>query len=347
MIAVLEFPIEAHRKLVPEMIEVLQERFRILKYIKVSGPIGRRLLGEIAGLSERETRTMIDFLRTQQLIRVARNGVTISEEGLKLLTALEPTMEKWTGLTHLKKELQAHLDIQEIKIVEGNCDENPATKNLLGLEAAKAFTSHIQNGQTVAVTGGSTMASIPFYIEGATGLQDLLFIAARGGVGEDIGLQANVIAASFAEACSGKYETFYYPESLSEETHRAFQKEPSVQKMIQLYEKVDCVIHGIGEAINMADLRESSEEVIEKLKKENAKGEAFGYYFNRKGQAVHRIRTIGIQIDQLMRVPLLYAVAGGKKKAEAILAYLSTAPKQTVLITDAAAAEEMLKQIRM
>ena len=52
----------------------------------------------------------------------------------------------------------------------------------------------------------------------------MLFIAARGGVGEDIGLQANVIAASFAEACGGTYSTFYYPESLSEEAHEAFRK---------------------------------------------------------------------------------------------------------------------------
>lgn len=342
----LDYPIEAHRKLLPEMTSVLQERFQTLNYIKVSGPIGRRLLGEMIGLSERETRTMIDFLRAQQLIKVSRKGVTISEEGLKVLEALEPAMEKWTGLTHLKNQLLTHLQIEEVKIVEGNCDENFATKNLLSLETAKTFMTHIQNGQTVAVTGGSTVAAIPHHIQNATDLQNLLFIAARGGVGEDIGLQANVIAASFAEACGGKYETFYYPESLSKETHRAFQNEPSVQRMIQLYDNVDCVIHGIGEANEMAKLRESSDEVISKLKNAKAKGEAFGYYFDQTGKAVHRIRTIGIQIEQLERVPLLYAVAGGKSKAEAILAYLSTAPKQTVLVTDLAAAEEMLNQLK-
>lgn len=329
------------------MVELLQIRFRMLNYVKMTGPIGRRPLGEMAGLSERETRTMLDFLRTEQLVKVAKNGVTITEEGLKVLQALEPMMEKWTGLSDLKRKLQQHLGIRKVKIVAGNCDDNAATKNLLGLKSADEFTKQIQNGQIVAVTGGSTMASIPHYIERTNDLQDLLFIAARGGVGEEIGLQANVIAASFAEACGGKYRTFYYPESLSEETHKAFQKEPSVQKMIELYDEVDCVIHGIGEALKMADLRESTTEELRKLEDAGAKGEAFGYYFDRTGQPVHRIRTIGIQTEQLARVPLLYAVAGGKSKAEAILAYLSTAPKQTVLITDEAAAEEMLKQIQI
>ncbi|MDS9472696.1 sugar-binding transcriptional regulator [Sporosarcina pasteurii] len=341
----MDISMEAYGKLVPEMITVLQERFRILKYINMAGPIGRRPLGEMAGLSERETRTMIDLLRTQQLINVAKNGVTVTDEGLAVLTALEPIMEKWTGRSSLERRLQEYLGISAVKIVAGDCDRNPVTKNLLGLKTAEAFVSAIDNGQIIAVTGGSTIASIPNYIEKATDLQELLFIAARGGVGEDIGLQANVIAASFAEACGGKYRTFYYPESLSEETHKAFQNEPSVRKMIQLYEQVDCVIHGIGEAQTMANLRESSAEEKEMLQTAEAKGEAFGYYFNRTGKAVHRIRTIGIQIDQLERVPLIYAVAGGSSKAEAILAYMSTAPKQTVLITDEAAAQEMLKQI--
>lgn len=190
------------------MVGLLQVRFRMLNYVKMTGPIGRRPLGEMIGLSERETRTMLDFLRTEQLVKVSKNGVTITEEGLEVLTALEPTMEKWTGLSDLKRALQRHLGIRKVKIVAGNCDDNEATKNLLGLKTADEFTKQIQNGQVVAVTGGSTMASIPHYIEKTTGLNDLLFIAARGGVGEEIGLQANVIAASFAEACGGNIEHF-------------------------------------------------------------------------------------------------------------------------------------------
>ena len=44
----LEFTLEAQRKLVPEMIELLQERYRLLKFVKMAGPIGRRPLGEMS-----------------------------------------------------------------------------------------------------------------------------------------------------------------------------------------------------------------------------------------------------------------------------------------------------------
>jgi len=339
----LEHLLAAQNKLVPEMVDLLQDRYRMLKYVKMVGPIGRRTLGEMAGLSERETRTMIDLLRTQKLLDINRSGASITTEGIDVLETLESTMEKWSGLTTIAKRLAERLGIQSVKIVAGNADTNAAAKSLLGLEAATEFTSTVGEGKTVAVTGGSTVASIPHFIENFNTTKDLRFIAARGGVGEDIGLQANVIAASFADVCGGTYKTFYYPEALSKEAHLAFKKESSVIEMIQLYDEVDCVIHGIGNAEKMASLRGSSEEEQQSLRSLDAKGEAFGYYFDFTGRVVHRIRTIGIQTEQLKRVPFIISVAGGKSKAEAILSYMATAPKQTILVTDEGAANEMLK----
>ena len=170
------------------------------------------------------------------------------------------------------------------------------------------------------------------------------FIAARGGVGDDIGLQANVIAASFAEASGGTYSTFYYPESLSPEAHEIFKREPSVIQMMELYEQTDCVLHGIGDAEHMANLRNTPENENLLIREKDAKGEAFGYYFDENGKVVHRIRTVGIQTEQLEKVPLIIAVAGGESKAEAILSYMASAPRQTIFVTDEGAARAMLEK---
>lgn len=335
--------IEAQNKIVPEMMNVLVGRYNILKYVKSTGPIGRRPLGEMLGLSERETRTSLDFLREHYLIHVAKNGATITEEGDEVLASLATLVDQWSGRKLLEHELTNKLGIQKVKVVSGNSETEPSTKTLLGVEAAAIFTENVKAGQTIAVTGGSTVASIPSLIHQKSQWKDLFFIAARGGVGDDIGLQANVIAASFAEATGGMYDTFYYPESLSEEAHVAFQRDPSVKKMIEQYNAVDGVIHGIGNAKTMATMREATLEEQELLKEAKAKGEAFGYYFDRSGKAVHKIRTVGIQTEQLQRVPFLLAVAGGKSKAEAILSYIASAPSQTILVTDEGAANEMLR----
>lgn len=335
--------LDAQKKLVPEMMEILQVRYRMLKYVKMAGPIGRRPLSQMMGLSERETRTMMDLLRAQNLIDVTKEGTSITSDGLHVLQALESTTEGGSIQDSAAKKLTELLGIRVVKVVAGNSDVDSAAKSLLGMEAAKQFKERIGEGKIVAVTGGSTIASIPQYIEKINTIENMLFIAARGGVGEDIGLQANMIAASFAEACGGTYSTLYYPDSLSEEAQEAFRKEPSVMKMVSLYETTDCVLHGIGNAETMAIMRNSTDEVHLKLQNKGAKGEAFGYYFDRTGKAVHRIRTVGIQTSQLQRIPLIISVAGGNSKAEAILSYLASAPKQTILVTDEGAAKEMLK----
>ena len=71
---------------------------------------------------------------------------------------------------------------------------------------------------------------------------------------------------------------------------KRFEKDPSVMKMISLYESADCVLHGIGDAQTMAKLRDSSDEEHLLEKEKGAKGESFGYYFDRTGNDVHRIR---------------------------------------------------------
>lgn len=334
--------IEAQRKLVPEMMKLLHQRYRVLKYIEVAGPIGRRPLGQMADISERECRNLMDTLRDEGLIRIAKEGATITNDGSDVLESLGPAIEEWTGQGALARRLAESLGIQSVQIVPGNSDVHPAVKSLIGKEAADEFMKRIDDGRIIAVTGGSSVAAIPQHIHSLNGADQMHFIAARGGVGEDIGLQANVIAASFAEASGGSYSTFYYPESLSAEAHEVFKREPTALRMMELYEKTDCVLHGIGDAQHMAGLRNTPEDECRLLEKQGAKGEAFGYYFDDNGTVVHRIRTVGIQTEQLNDVPLIIAVAGGQSKAKAILSYMASAPRQTILVTDEGAARAML-----
>ncbi|WP_153731852.1 sugar-binding transcriptional regulator [Sporosarcina obsidiansis] len=332
---------DAQLALVPELPSLIEQRYHLLKLIKLAGPIGRRPLSSMSGYSERETRTMLELFNQQGLVGISKEGVSITEKGVDVLFILHDTIEEKSGRRELAKELTKRLSIQKVHIVEGDSDHSGLTKKLLGMHTAKQFRTHIHNRKIVAVTGGSSVAAIPPFMQNDE-LSDIQFIAARGGVGEEIGLQANMIAASFAEACGASYKAFYYPDTLSEEAHAVFQHEPAAKEMLDLYSKTECVIHGIGDASKMALLRNSPEKEQRILVDRQAKGEAFGFYFNRNGEIVHRIRTVGIQIEQLQNVPLIFAVAGGESKAEALLSYLASAPEQTILMTDEGAAKKML-----
>ena len=63
---------------------------------------------------------------------------------------------------------------------------------------------------------------------------------------------------------------------------------------------------------------------LQKLQESHAVGEAFGYYFNEAGEVVHKVQTIGLQLDDLEHVEHVIAVAGGASKAKAIRAYYET-----------------------
>src|SRR5690606_31482286 len=100
------------------------------------------------------------------------------------------------------------------------------------------------------------------------------------------------------------------------------------------------IIHGVGEAITMAKRRKSSSELLALLEKEEAVAEAFGYYFNREGDIVYKTQVIGLRLEDVRQAKHVIAVAGGRNKAAAILAFLKSGV-QDVLVTDEGAALEM------
>jgi central glycolytic genes regulator len=93
----------------------------------------------------------------------------------------------------------------------------------------------------------------------------------------------------------------------------------------------------------MAEQRKTNPGVLRKLENSKAVGEAFGYYFNEEGEIVHKVSTIGLQLEDLADIPNVIAVAGGGSKAKAIKAYLKQAPISTILITDEGVARTLLK----
>jgi central glycolytic genes regulator len=71
--------------------------------------------------------------------------------------------------------------------------------------------------------------------------------------------------------------------------------------------------------------------------------EAFGYYFNEAGETVHRMPTIGLQLEDVKKAEAVLSIAGGKSKAKAILSF-SKQSCQNVLITDEGAARAILSE---
>jgi central glycolytic genes regulator len=332
-------------KLAPELIEVVQRRYNILRTIGYMQPIGRRILAEKLNLPERMVRNDVETLRQQELILAEPKGMSIAPLGEKLLEELSVLVHGLRGLDNLEKILGSKLSVHRVVIVPGDIDSEPIAKEELGRVSAFYVSEIIKNARTIAVAGGTTLAEMAKHII-PQNRKDLLILPARGGLGEQVEIQSNTITAKIAEKLGASYRLLHVPDYMSKTSAEQLVNDPYIAPIIQLIRETDVLIHGIGDALEMAKRRGVSWEEIELLKNKKAKGEAFGYYFDAQGSIIYSTPSIGLKLDDLGKINTVIAIAGGKNKATAIEA-VSKAGHIKWLIIDEGAAWQIAKDLNL
>ncbi|KGX92898.1 central glycolytic genes regulator [Pontibacillus halophilus JSM 076056 = DSM 19796] len=338
--------IDLQSKLFPDVTTIMQRRYDILHFITLNEPIGRRTLADNLQMPERTIRTEIDFLNDQGFVEVTTRGMLVTDEGQQILVQLKEFMNELTGVSALEKRLKEHFELQHVMVVPGNSDELSWVKQEMGRASVRFLKERLAPRSTISVTGGGTMAAVAEMMTPLDTAWDCMFLPARGGLGEHVENQANTICAEMAKKANGEYRLLYVPDPLSEESYQTIIGEPSVKEVLDLIRGSDVVVHGIGDAITMAERRKTPSDVMESIQRGQAVGEAFGYYFNNRGEVVHKVRTVGIQLEDLHHTNCVIAVAGGASKAEAIASYFQQG-QSNVLITDEGAAKELIKGISL
>ncbi len=333
--------VKLEQKIVPELVEVIEKRYNILRNIQYNQPIGRRILANNLGIGERIVRAEVNFLKSQNLIDINTPGMTVTEEGNEVLEKLKDFMYSIKGLDDVEEYLRKSLKLQDILIVPGDLDEEALIINELGKTAAKYIKENLKEDYIISLTGGSTVKAVIDNIPKINKFKNITVLPARGGIGKNLETQSNTLAAKFAEKISGNYKLLHVPDNLSDHALEAMLNEKNIKEIVDKIHKTNILVFGIGKAEEMAIKRGVTEKEINELKTKGAVAEAFGYYFNSNGDIVHFTPTIGIRREQLENIDLSIAIAGGKSKAQAILsAELNLNAK--VLITDEGAAREIM-----
>ncbi|GAA4718217.1 sugar-binding transcriptional regulator [Brevibacillus fulvus] len=333
--------IEVQRKLLPDLVEVLRNRYTLLQTIAHLQPIGRRALSQVMNTTERILRAEVDLLKEMGLLHVAPAGMSCSEEGMRILEQLEPMADDLFGLNELASQLQHYLQINRVVVVQGDSDQAEWVKQELGRMGARLLKQYVREGDVIAVTGGSTIASVSAHLTPSSAFRTVQFVPARGGLGEKAELQANSLVSSMAAKTGASYRLLHVPDRLPADALQTLKEEPQIMEVLSLLHSARIVLHGIGEAIKMAQRRRYDEEELAELRELGAVSEAFGYYFNEAGEIVHRMETIGLQLEDVQNAEVVISIAGGASKAKAILSFAKQSC-QNVLITDEGAARAIL-----
>lgn len=329
--------IQLQRKFAPELTQIIEARYNLLRHIQHAQPVGRRGLATILNMGERVVRAHVDWLKTAGLVEYSQLGMTVTGEGQAMLEDLAEYIRLLHDLVGLETELAERLNIKKVIIIPGDSDADSAVQRELGRATAGVLSQYLGDNMVVAVSGGSTMAKVAEAINFS--IPSTTVVPARGGLGEVVEYQANTIAAVMAGKLGGRYRLMHIPDGVNEETLEAiFVGDANLRAVSEMIRQANILVHGIGEAVVMAERRGVPQATIAEIEHRGAVGEALGQYCALPGKIVYVTSSIGLRLDDLAGIGTVIAVAGGSAKAKAILA-VADIGRQDVLVIDEAAAK--------
>ena len=330
------------RKLAPDLTEEMTRRALILERISVLQPVGRRQLAARLNLPEREIRNTAVLLKELGYLDLDASGMSLSRKAEEVLDSAREFSKAMNGLTEIENRLSELLPVDRVLIAPGDADDDSQVLSDVGRICAAKLRTLLQNGNTLAVTGGSTVAAVARNIQSATPL-NVMVVPARGGIGRSVELQANTLAEEIAGRLGGHYRLIHLPDHMDAAARQEMLKMPEVQEAMELLERADVILHGIGVAAEtMRNNRNMSRALQAELLQKGAEGESFGAYYDRNGKCLMESSSVGVDLAQLKRTCRMVAAAAGSSKAGAILSVLRNTP-HAMLVTDQGAAEGMLR----
>lgn len=337
--------IEIQKKIVPEICDLLETRYYILRGIYYNQPIGRRSLAYELNMGERAVRTEVNILKEQGLLNIESMGMYVTEDGKKIIGNLSGVIHRLKGITELEKKLEEVLQVEKVLIVPGNSDDNSLVLKDMGKTTCMYLKKSVRDDYIIGITGGTTMAHVAEEMPKGKVAKGIMVTPARGGLGKDVETQSNSIAAKLAKKLEGSYRLLHIPDNIDKAALDAVLAITDVKDVLGLIDDMNILIFGIGRADIMAERRQLSQGEIDKLIEKGAVAEAFGHYFDINGEEIWESPTVGLSLEGFQNIEKVIGVAGGVDKADAIISVASLREKMTI-ITDEGAAKKIIEMCK-
>jgi DNA-binding transcriptional regulator LsrR (DeoR family) len=295
-------------------------------------------------LGQQTQQQIADRLRLSRP-RISRLLAEAQERGIVQITIAPPT-----GLyTELESRLEADFGLEEALVVEVDGRESEdMLRRHIGAAGAEYLWRTLMPGDSIGLAWGTTLEAMaqampPRAADNVTVVQTL------GGIGPpDHDAYAASIARRFATALDGASVLLPAPGIVaSSDVRDALRSDPHVQAALDRIDKLDVIYAGIGSLASnplLMDGQTLSAKVVKELQRAGAIGDIALRFFDASGRFVRTSldeRILGITPEQLERHARVVALAGGKKKVDAMRAALR-AGVVNVLITDQTTARALL-----
>ncbi len=307
-----------------------------------------QLLAEIAqlyyvdGLSQEEIASRVNLSRPS----ISRLLLDARELGIVEINVNQPI----PTAPELEEQVRDTFSLQGVRVLERRGVDDEEVLRLLGRLGAAVLTTIIKDGMILGLSWGTAVHRVIEALRPRR-LPRVKVVQLIGGIGSPYR------SIDGPEQCRRAAETFgaqhYYLNAPikveNPDVAAALLKDHSIQEVLELARQADIALMGIGSTNPEVSTQYHSGymtfEDLRRLEKVGAVGSMCSSFFNIEGEAVKAAWldscTIGVDWEDLNRIGTVVAIAGGRRKAPAILGAVRTGHVDT-LITDDAAAEEML-----
>jgi central glycolytic genes regulator len=331
-------------KIAPEIIDITEKRYSILRTLEFNQPIGRRSLAVLLNKSERWVRSELDVLKDQGLIDIQTSGMTVTEDGKDIINRFRGFISELRGLNDIEQDLKEALGVKEVFIVPGDTEKDREVLKDIAKTAFDYIEQQVRDNYVIAVSGGYSVLSVAEHAEKLK-VKNLTVVPARGGIKADLERQANIVAAKLANNLGGSYHLLHLPDNISEDMLSSMISDPDISKVIDYIRNSNMFIFGLSSLESISKKRNFTEEEMEELKALNVRAEAFGCYFDEHGNIVHKTGSIGIRPEDMKNIDIAMCVGGGAAKAEPII-LVNKGRSNSVIVTDEAAAHNILRILK-
>ncbi|MFD0713006.1 sugar-binding transcriptional regulator [Paenibacillus sp. GCM10027626] len=312
--------------------EASQEKTRLL--VKIS------TLYYIDGMNQQEISARLGISRPQ----ISRMLAAAKSDGIVQINIRNPFSEEQT----YERAISETFGIKDVFVVQ----TPEADGQVIDLQLARAASALLENvirdRDVVGIMAGRTIASVGREMN-YIGKKDVKFVPMIGGWGsEGAAWHANSNTRVFAEKLKSRYLLLNAPAIVaSREAREVFLKELEIADVLETARKATVALVGIGQISEKAAIVQSgyfNRNEIEAARSAGAVSNICSSFLNAAGECVEyepQSRMIGIDIDELRRIPNVVAIASGSDKVEAIGAALR-GRCMNVLVTDMATAKRVL-----
>ncbi len=253
----------------------------------------------------------------------------------------------------LEKELESVTGLANAVVVPKLGENEEAVIKSVGQAAALFFLEHVKEGDIVCMGGGTTLSAIVDAIQSEKEF-DVTVVPASGGIQGRHDTDVNNLVADMASKLGGKSLALHAPaftDSSKERDNLLAIRQ--VWEVLQLAEKAQIAIVGIG-AIrpSTASLFQFAslppEEITAVTGNKAAAGEMLMHILDKNGNPVQSVlnqRIVGLELENLRKIPLTIGVAATQKKVIPITAAIKGGFIK-VLVTDEETAKEVLKSFK-